>query len=586
MLLIVNVMVSLMPKFLTLISPVLFTLTAGNIPEQNRDVPSEDPCLLVINEMMIDPTPLVGLPDFEWIELLNFSNCTVNLAGWKLEVGTSQRILPEAVLLPGELVVLCSSAAAPQLAKWGRIVALGSFPALRNSGNRVTLYSPSGTAADVVSYSDAWYKESKKREGGWSLERIDPARSCGQSANWSASVDPKGGTPGAVNSVFAANIDHTKPEIIWGGALSVSTAGVDFSEPMDTLRLQNRFNYRLSDGWDVPATVEVTGENKVILSWNRPFEINKSYTLVIENQTDACGNQLGTVPVTVQWITLAPGDVVINEVLFNPWPGGADFVEIYNRSDKRIDSRLLVLASRDAEMKLKQPVSLSPAQAIVLPGSYLAVTIDTSAVFSFYTTFCRSGIRQLPALPSYPNERGQVVLLTDSLKVLDEFSYSEKMHHPLLYDVKGVSLERINPDTPAGQPGNWQSAASVAGYATPGCLNSQFSNEPVRATRVMVEPAVISPDSDGYNDELNIRYETKTSGWVANAWIFDASGRTVCRLLKNELMQTSGLISWKGEDETGKRLDAGIYVLLIELFDMNGNIERHKKAVTLTVRYE
>jgi len=102
----------------------------------------------------------------------------------------------------------------------------------------------------------------------------------------------------------------------------------------------------------------------------------------------------------------------------------------------------------------------------------------------------------------------------------------------------------------------------------------------------MVEPAVISPDSDGYNDELNIRYETKTSGWVANAWIFDASGRTVCRLLKNELMQTSGLISWKGEDETGKRLDAGIYVLLIELFDMNGNIERHKKAVTLTVRYE
>ena len=69
---------------------------------ENHLVKDEIVCRIVINEMMVDPTPLVGLPDFEWIELYNTSNCRVNLAGWRIVVGTTSRTLPEAWLEPGE----------------------------------------------------------------------------------------------------------------------------------------------------------------------------------------------------------------------------------------------------------------------------------------------------------------------------------------------------------------------------------------------------------------------------------------------------------------------------------------------------
>ncbi len=45
---------------------------------------------------------------------------------------------------------------------------------------------------------------------------------------------------------------------------------------------------------------------------------------------------------------ITPRAVVINEILFNPKPGGADYVELYNRSDSPVDLRHLFLANRNS----------------------------------------------------------------------------------------------------------------------------------------------------------------------------------------------------------------------------------------------
>jgi hypothetical protein len=470
-------MINLKPKILTFLAFCAFAdfsfvpiakaaLADRNMCRQiipdDASVTLESPGSVVINEIMADPTPLVGLPDFEWIELFNTGNSTINLEGWRIVVGSTSRTLPETWLDPGEFVIICNSAASEALKQWGRRTVI-SLPALRNSGNRIALYSREGEVTDEVNYSDRWYSDNKKKDGGWTLERIDPFRNCGEAANWTASKDAKGGTPGAVNSVYARNADTTPPEIVWAGAISVNTAEIWFSEPMDTLLLKQPENYILTGITGVPDKIGIRGENCVILDWNLPMQINKTYTLSLRSLTDACGNLLPQESVRIQWVELEPGDVVVNEVLFNPIQGGVDFVELHNRSQKRIDAGKLTLAGRDNNLVLRQHVTLKTLSKIIEPGEYLAVTTNRDILLTFYTSLCMECIHNLPSLPSYNNDEGWVVLLDDAESIMDEFHYTSDMHHQLLHDVKGVSLERVNPDAGTTFPENWQSASSDAG---------------------------------------------------------------------------------------------------------------------------
>jgi hypothetical protein len=50
---------------------------------------------------------------------------------------------------------------------------------------------------DEVTYSDYWYHDDVKKDGGWTLELINPEApaACADSVNWTASNDAAGGTP-------------------------------------------------------------------------------------------------------------------------------------------------------------------------------------------------------------------------------------------------------------------------------------------------------------------------------------------------------------------------------------------------------
>jgi gliding motility-associated-like protein len=168
------------------------------------------------------------------------------------------------------------------------------------------------------------------------------------------------------------------------------------------------------------------------------------------------------------------------------------------------------------------------------------------------------------------------------MEVIDEFSYTDKMHAPLLADEEGISLERKSFTTETNSIKNWYSASSESGYGTPGYKNSQAKSENVIKPLVTFSPESFSPNSDGYNDEYIIQYQLEKSGYYANISIFDAAGRLVTQLSKNEILGTSGEIIWNGEDETGQRQNLGVYVVVVEIFDLVGNIYRYKDGVVLT----
>jgi hypothetical protein len=69
---------------------------------------------------------------------------------------------------------------------------------------------------------------------------------------------------------------------------------------------------------------------------------------------------------------------------------------------------------------------------------------------------------------------------------------------------------------------------------------------------------------------------------VANIAVFDAAGRFVQYLAKNEILGTGGEFVWNGEDETGSRQPLGVYVIMAEIFNVEGEVHRFKKGVVLT----
>lgn len=278
------------------------------------------------------------------------------------------------------------------------------------------------------------------------------------------------------------------------------------------------------------------------------------------------------------------GSVLINEVLFNPFPGGVDFVELVNVSGNAIPVSKLKLAARNDTMGLKQIYPVTTEKRYLFPGEFLVCTKDTALLASQYFTSAPETFCRMKSMPSFPDDAGTVVLLNDSLVVLDEFSYSAKMHSPFLADDDGVSLERISLDKPTGDRMNWASAAASVGSATPGLPNSQSVADSVAEDEITVEPKAFSPNGDGYNDLLAIRYQFRKPGYLANVRIFNLAGQPVHDLVKNESLGQSGTWSWNGENENGQRLGLGVYIILVEVFDQDGHTKAFKKTCTLTDR--
>ncbi|MCU0357954.1 MAG: lamin tail domain-containing protein, partial [Cyclobacteriaceae bacterium] len=151
---------------------------------------------IIFTELFPDPDPVIGLPQAEFVELYNRSANPVDLAGWRFSDPSSAATLPSHILLPGTYVIIAPNSAAPQFTSNGPVIGVTNFPTLNNSGDNLTLRDPQNNLIDFVNYTDRWYQDDDKRQGGWTLELIDINNICAESTNWVASEDQSGGTPG------------------------------------------------------------------------------------------------------------------------------------------------------------------------------------------------------------------------------------------------------------------------------------------------------------------------------------------------------------------------------------------------------
>lgn len=178
---------------------------------------------VVISEIMYHP--LGENSAEEYIEVHNNGGVPVDVSGWKFTRGVVFDFPTETPAIPagGYLVVAADDAAFT--AKYPTVsnFVAGWAGQLSNSSNTITLTNSVGAKMDEVDYSDdgdwgerrrqeapdnghlGWVWRSDADGAGKSLELINPLFDNSTGQNWASSASV-GGTPGAANSVAAANI--------------------------------------------------------------------------------------------------------------------------------------------------------------------------------------------------------------------------------------------------------------------------------------------------------------------------------------------------------------------------------------------
>jgi hypothetical protein len=538
---------------------------------------------IVIDELLPDPSPQIGLPSSEFIELKNVSRDTFNLSGWKLSDGTSTATLSSFVLQPDSFVIICPVSSTSAFTGIYTALGVSNFPSLNNDGDLIYLQSPENIIIHAVNYSIGWFQNELKKDGGWSLEMIDTRNPCGAQANWKASINEKGGTPGYINSVDEINGDESGPILLRAYCNDSLNLRLVFNEPLDSLKGANSDNYLISDGAVRPLAAETIAPlfDKVNLKLNEALQQDKVYTVTASNLCDCSGNNLSSKNVIrFGWPSPADSfDVVVNEILFNPRPDGTDYTEIYNRSPKIIDAKHLFIANRNRTGVISNIVRLSEESRLFFPGDFLVIAEDITIVQQQYLTKDPDALLTVTHFPSFPNDKGDVIILNVQGNVLDEVKYDDKWNFKLLTNTEGVALERIDYNSPS-EENNFHSAATSAGYGTPGYKNSQYLTDHFKG-EINLNPEIFSPDNDGFDDMLTISYSFPSTGYVANITIFDAAGRPVRYLQRNALCGITGTYRWDGLGAKQQQLQQGIYIVYTEIFNTRGNKKQFKNAVVL-----
>lgn len=545
---------------------------------------------VVITEVMADPSPPTGLPAVEYLELKNVSGRTVDLDRWRITDAGGSAVITGTQLLPADSqLVVCPRTQAAELQRFGRTVGVASFPSLDNEGETLVLASPEGRTIHAVTYQKAWYGNALKANGGWSLEMIDPRLPCAGPGNWTASRSPTGGTPGHRNSVDDRRADTEPPAVRYAYSTDSLNLVLCLGETVDSASASLPGRYRGLDGLGQPMRARPTPPHfdRVALTLDRPMQPETVYRLQVEGLKDCQGNTLPGPVIRRAGLstTPRPGQLRINEVLFDPLADGTDHVELYNRGPGILDAATLHLANRQGNGPVANLTPCSRSPRPIFPGDHPAFTADSAATARHHPVARPDMLFPTGSLPSYPDDAGTVVVVDATGRECDAYTYRATDHFPLIVRRKGVALERIDPAAPTQDRSNWHSAASDAGYATPTVRNSQFRPTDTPAGQISIGPDILSPDMDGVDDHLVVAYRFAENGWTCSIIVTDAAGRPIRHVTRNALCGREGRFGWDGLDDGASRVPPGICYLVIEAVDTRGRRRTWRKGVVLAYRH-
>ncbi len=535
---------------------------------------------ILINELLSDPKS--GGSDY--LELINPTSKAFSLKGLIIRNNDKDeeiKINDDIPIRPSQIIVFTedSISVIENYHPPDDIVLIEiSLPDFNNASGNITIMIEDSLSnritIDSFDYNENQHNLNLNSTDGISLERIALSHATQLPNNWSSSINKYFGTPGYQNSI-QDNTDYLGVHIT--NSLEIELLFVD---QMYLPSILTYGNYDINGIEIVDISVNDENNKNIFITLENELSAGTIYKLKLSKLINSCMDTLSDQVNDLRLIeNPEKGDILINELLFNPYIDQYDFLELINNSNKFVTIQQLNIIndhnSKDESIYYNNYLK---------PGEIIAFTQDVEKLRDIYNVPDTANIAK-NHLPAFNNDSGNVTLrwlANGDWVIIDSFDYSESMHYKLLNDSEGISLERINSDIRTNDVNNWFSSSQDNNFATPGFKNSAFTVIPAIKEEVLTFPyQIFSPDGDGYRDFLVINYNLYKPGFLANITIYDDSGYKISRLTNNHLMGNSGIFKWSGLDDHNLALPIGMYIIFYSFFHPDGDIFEGKKVVVL-----
>ena len=513
---------------------------------------------IILSEIMFDPSGIDAHDEF--IEVFNLSDKPVDLAGWLISDGVAEDVIipveQGTILLPGQYGLVLDSSYFANSESYDSLIpdscivmtidnsTFGSSGFSNSVPEEISLKTPDGTSA-------AKYVYSIDNPPGTSDEKILLTQD-DRATNWGNSIEVRG-SPGAPNTNRKRNFDLridsmslqlVPPQPQLGDEvtifLTIHNSGVQ-DLPAISLTLFTETEPGLHEVATLEAGGIASGDSTRIGIQYRPLIAGLHTVLVTVHSTN---NVEGLDELRLE-VPAGVGkrDILITEIMYSVLDDQSEWVEILNLSAQTINLKGWSLSdSRALSDILASSYYLHPGDFALLSESDIPLT--ESIVLSAW-----------PAL----NNGADRIALRDAIgNEIDAVPYESAWGGD-----NGISLERVSNYSPSDDSGNWTSAVAPDG-ATPGAVNSVFTEVIPTSLTIDVSPNPFSPDGDGHDDFALVSYNVPATTADIRIQVYDLRGRLIRELINSAPSGAQGGVVWDGKDRNGVSARIGVYIVFIE----------------------
>jgi len=424
---------------------------------------------LLINEIMYNPQS----GNSEWFEIINNSTRKINLAGWmfKDSQNSLNTITENINYIPKDSFIVVSEnrSILNQYADISekQVVIPETFSILNNDRDSLILIGPDGNNIDGLQYKSSWGKDK-----GRSLERRSAKKSSNLANNWSLAKSDQKASPGRINTIAMRNYD-LKIDSVWitpksiieddSGKVNIAIKNGGLKTISDYSVLINIFPEDSSRGSILQDELEVSKniESEEVHERSIRFEDIPggvySYTVhVISDRDQNVKNNFYSDSIRIGY---KEGSVVINEIMYSPARGEAEWIELYNTTN-----RVINMEGWELTDAIKKWETITDS-TMKIEGQDYYILAASNEFMQSYPSF-EGECKIISDFPTLNNTSDKLILRDAADHKIEEVNYNSNWG-----GAENRSIERRNPYSDEMAKNNWGTSQDSLG-ATPARDNS------------------------------------------------------------------------------------------------------------------